>query len=96
MKLQFLGAAREVTGSCTLIEAAGRPGRTGGNMVQTLLSAVERFSPEAYLTACKRAVETGDGQRVRTMVDVAESVAALPPEGRGRSHRPSSPATCSA
>ncbi len=23
MKLQFLGAAREVTGSCTLIEAAG-------------------------------------------------------------------------
>ena len=56
-----------------LIEAAGRPGRTGGNMVQTLLSAVERFSPEAYLTACKRAVETGDSQRVRTMVDKAES-----------------------
>ena len=56
-----------------LIEAAGRPGRTGGNMVQTLLSAVERFSPEAYLTACKRAVETGDGQRVQTMVDKAES-----------------------
>ena len=56
-----------------LIEAAGRPGRTGGNMVRTLLSAVERFSPEAYLTACKRAVETGDGQRVRTMVDKAES-----------------------
>ena len=42
-------------------------------MVQTLLSAVERFSPEAYLTACKRAVETGDSQRVRTMVDKAES-----------------------
>ena len=56
-----------------LIETAGRPGRTGGNIVQTLLSAVERFSPEAYLTACKRAVETGDGQRVRTMVDKAES-----------------------
>ena len=57
-----------------LIEAAGRPGRTGGNMVQTLLSAVERFSPEAYLTACKRAVETGDGQRVRTMVDVLHTL----------------------
>ncbi len=56
-----------------LIEAAGRPGRTGGNMIRTLLSAAERFSPEAYLTACKRAVETGDGQRVRTMVDKAES-----------------------
>ena len=42
-------------------------------MVQTLLSTVERFSPEAYLTACKRAVETWDGRRVRTMVDEAES-----------------------
>ena len=56
-----------------LIEAAGRPGRTGGSMVLMLLSAVERFSPEAYLPACKRAVETGDGQRVQTMVDKAES-----------------------
>lgn len=56
-----------------LIEAAGRPGRTGGNMVRALLSAVGRFSPEAYLTACKRAVETGDSQRVRTMVEEAES-----------------------
>ena len=56
-----------------LIEAAGRPGRSGGNMVRALLSAVGRFSPEAYLTACKRAVETGDSQRVRTMVEEAES-----------------------
>ena len=56
-----------------LIEAAGRPGRTGGNMVRALLSAMEQFSPEAYLTACKRAVETGDSWRVRTMVEEAES-----------------------
>ena len=56
-----------------LIEAAGRPGRTGENMVRTLLSAVEQFSPEAYLTACKRAVETGDSQRVWMMVEEAES-----------------------
>ena len=42
-------------------------------MVRALLSAVGRFSPEAYLTACKRAVETGDSQRVRTMVEEAES-----------------------
>lgn len=61
-----------------LIEAAGRPGRTGGNMVLMLLSAVERFSPEAYLTACKRAVETGDGQRVRTLVSEAENHLAKP------------------
>lgn len=61
-----------------LIEAAGRPGRTGGNMVQTLLSAVERFSPEAYLTACKRAVETGDLWRVQTLVSEAKTHLAEP------------------
>lgn len=42
-------------------------------MVRALLSAMEQFSPEAYLTACKRAVETGDSWRVRTMVEEAES-----------------------
>ena len=56
-----------------LIEAAGRPGRTGGNMVLMLLSAVERFSPEAYLTACKRAVETGDSWRAQTLVAEAKT-----------------------
>ena len=61
-----------------LIEAAGRPGRTGGDMVQTLLSAVERFSPEAYLTACKRAVETGDSWRVHTLVSEAKTHLAEP------------------
>ena len=42
-------------------------------MVRALLSAMEQFSPEAYLTACKWAVETGDSWRVRTMVEEAES-----------------------
>ena len=37
-------------------------------MVRALLSAVGRFSPEAYLTACKRAVETGDSQRVQELL----------------------------
>lgn len=55
-----------------LIEVSGRPGRMGGNMVLMLLSAVERFSPEAYLTACKRAVETGDSWRVQTLVAEAK------------------------
>lgn len=41
-------------------------------MVLMLLSAVERFSPEAYLTACKRAVETGDSWRVQTLVAEAK------------------------
>ena len=61
-----------------LIEAAGRPGRTGGNMVLMLLSAVERFSLEAYLTACKRAVETGDLWRVQTLVSEAKTHLAEP------------------
>ena len=47
-------------------------------MVRTLLSAVEQFSPEAYLTACKRAVETGDSQRVWMMVEEAESHLSAP------------------
>ena len=56
-----------------LIEVAGRPGVVGENMTLMLLAAVERFSPEAYLTACKRAVDTGDGQRVRPLIEQAES-----------------------
>lgn len=56
-----------------LIEVAGRPGIVGGNMTLMLLAAVERFSPEAYLTACKRAVETGESQRVQTLVKEAKS-----------------------
>ena len=55
-----------------LIEVAGRPGVVGGNMTLILLGAVERFSPEAYLTACKRAVETGDSWRVQTLVKESE------------------------
>ena len=41
-------------------------------MTLILLAAVERFSPEAYLTACKRAVETGDSWRVQTLVKESE------------------------
>ena len=55
-----------------LIEVAGRPGTVGGNMTLMLLAAVERFSPEAYLAACKRAVETGDSWRVQTLVKESE------------------------
>ena len=55
-----------------LIEVAGRPGVVGGNMTLILLAAGERFSPEAYLTACKRAVETGDSWRVQTLVKESE------------------------
>lgn len=56
-----------------LIEVSGRPGVVGGNMTLMLLAAVDQVSPEAYLTACKRAVETGDSQRVQTLVKEAKS-----------------------
>ena len=56
-----------------LIEVAGRPGVVGGNMTLMLLAAADQFSPEAYLTACKRAVETGDSWRVQTLVKEAAS-----------------------
>ena len=55
-----------------LIEVAGRPGGVGGNMTLMLLAAVGQFSPAAYLTACKRAVETGDSWRVQTLVKESE------------------------
>ena len=59
-----------------LIEVAGRPGVVGGNMTLMLLAAADRFSPDAYLTACKRAVETGDSQRVQTLVKEAKNLLA--------------------
>ena len=68
-----------------LIEAAGRPGTVGGNMTLMLLAAVDQFLPEAYLTACKRAVETGDSWRVQTLVKetashLSEPTSSLPGE----------------
>ena len=46
-----------------LVETAGRPGAVGRRMTLSILSAATKISPSAYLTACKRAVDTGDGQR---------------------------------
>ena len=68
-----------------LIEVAGRPGAVGGNMTLMLLAAVGQFSPAAYLTACKRAVETGDSWRVQTLVKesagrLSEQMPSLPGE----------------
>lgn len=56
-----------------LVEAAGRPGAVGRKMALTLLVDAEHISPSSYLTACKRAVDTGDGQRVRFLIEQAES-----------------------
>ena len=47
-------------------------------MTLSLLSAATNVSPSAYLTACKRAVDTGDGQRVRSLIERAESCLSEP------------------
>lgn len=61
-----------------LVETAGRPGAVGRKMALTLLVDAERISPSSYLTACKRAVDTGDGQRVRSLIERAESCLSEP------------------
>lgn len=56
-----------------LVETAGRPGAVGRKMTLTLLVDVEHITPSSYLIACKRAVDTGDGQRVRSLIEQAAS-----------------------
>ena len=45
---------------------------------EAILSAATNISPSAYLTACKRAVDTGDGQRVQSLIEQAESCLSEP------------------
>lgn len=47
-------------------------------MTLSILSAATKISPSAYLTACKRAVDTGDGQRVQSLIEQAESCLSEP------------------
>lgn len=61
-----------------LVETAGRPGAVGRRMTLSILSAATKISPSAYLTACKRAVDTGDGQRVQSLIEQAESCLSEP------------------
>ena len=61
-----------------LVETAGRPGAVGRRMTLSLLSVATNISPSSYLTACKRAVDTGDGQRVRSLIERAESCLSEP------------------
>ena len=61
-----------------LVETAGRPGAVGRRMTLSLLSVATNISPSSYLTACKLAVDTGDGQRVRSLIERAESCLSEP------------------
>lgn len=61
-----------------LIQAAGRPGMAGRKMVLSLLVGAEHFDAEAYLTACKRAVDTGDIERVKFLAEQANACVTEP------------------
>lgn len=55
-----------------LFLAAGRPGAVGRKITALLLSNAKDLTGEQYLTASKRAVDTGDGEKVRLFYEQAE------------------------
>ena len=52
-----------------LVEIAGRTGNVGSKMSVCLLAEAKQFTDEAYLTASKRAVDIGDAERVRFLME---------------------------
>ena len=53
-----------------LVESAGRPGAVGRRMAKLMmLGAKPPYPEDVWLDACKRAVDTGDLQRVQMMLD---------------------------
>lgn len=52
-----------------LIHAAGRPGTVGKKMTIKLLKDAKNVPNDLYLTACKKAIDTGDANRVYIMVN---------------------------
>ena len=68
-----------------LAAAAGRPGPVGRRMAKLMLGTKSPYPEDVWLDACKRAVDTGDLQRVQMMLDqtmdkVANPSPALPGE----------------
>lgn len=55
-----------------LVEAAGRPGVVGRKMTLLLLNDFNGFSYHAYVSACKKAVDTGDTDRVLFLAEQGE------------------------
>ena len=52
-----------------LVESAGRPGAVGRRMTKLMLGRKTPYPEDVWLDACKRAVDTGDLQRVQMMLD---------------------------
>lgn len=54
-----------------LIQAAGRPGNVGKRMTELILDAAREIPNDMYLEACKKALATGDRERVLLMTGEA-------------------------
>lgn len=67
-----------------LIAAAGHPGNAGTKMMAYLLAQQGTVTPDAYMDACKRAINTGEVERVKTLLSEAEAhVSDLPSDFHG-------------
>ena len=63
-----------------LVEAAGRPGAVGRQMTRALLDDTEQFPEAAYFTACQKAIDINDPQKVSTLLaNAGDRVADLAP-----------------
>lgn len=56
-----------------LLEAAGRPGEVGRKMTLLLLADVEQFSETTCRTACQRAININDPEKVTFLLEQAEN-----------------------
>lgn len=67
-----------------LAAAAGHPGNVGTKMMAYLLAQQGTVTPDAYMDACKRAINTGEVERVKTLLSEAEAhVSDLPCDFHG-------------
>ena len=64
----FLGSYSRADADSLLPEAAGRPGAVGRRMTHFLLEDVERFPEAVYASACKKAIDVNDPQKVAELL----------------------------
>ena len=64
-----------------LVETAGHAGAVGRKMLMCLLAETQRFSEAAYFDASKRAVEIGDAERVKFLMEQYASHVTEPDAG---------------
>jgi hypothetical protein len=54
-----------------LVHAAGRPGHVGTNMTLRLIAGAQGVPNDMYFEACKKAIDTGDANKVMILADQA-------------------------